>query len=276
MIRIVTDSSADIPKKEAAQIGVDVVELSVRFPDLAYNQAEDPDFSRFYELLKKTKGFPTTSQPAPADFQWIFEEAKAAGDTVVAILISKGMSGTFQSAEIARQAVGYPDIHLIDSRAAIMPVRILVEYALSLRAAGESVQGLLQKVEAVRDRVKVYGLLDTLTYLHKGGRLPKTVALAGNMLGIKPIVTTKDGQIALAGRGRNALALLSRLEIDGFDPEFPVYFGYSADDTNCLKLMKQASEQFPIRKTGMFPIGSIVGAHIGPGGNAISFVRKDA
>lgn len=275
MIRILTDSASDITAKEAKDKGMEFVQLNIQFPGIAYDQYQDEDFSTFYQLLQTEKVFPKTSQPPPEAFAAIFQAAKEAGDSVVAILISSGLSGTIQSAQVAKELVDYEDIHIIDSRCAIMPQRILVEYAVSLRDAGGDVDTIVQKVSEIRDRVKVYGMIDTLTYLYKGGRLSKTVALAGNLLHIRPLITAKNGVIALVGRGRNHLALVKRFEEMGYDPDFPVYFGYSADDSNCNKLMHHVLEHHPeIEKTGMFPIGGVVGAHVGPNGMAISFVPK--
>lgn len=274
MIRILTDSASDITPAEAEAMDVALVSLNIHFADQAYDQAADIDYSRFYDLLEHGKAFPTTSQPSPDAFAKVFAQAKEAGDSVVAILISGGLSGTLQAAQIAKDTVGYEDVVLIDSRTAIMPERILVEYAVKLRDAGESVASMVAKVEALIPRVVVFGMLDTLTYLYKGGRLSRTAALAGNLLRIRPIVTAKDGVIALAGRGRNDQALIKKLDELGYDPAFPVYFGYTANDANCRRLMQHTMERYTFTDTGVYPIGGVIGAHVGPNGMAIAFVTK--
>ncbi len=272
MIRIVTDSTADITPKEAAQLDVEIVPLSVRFPDFAYDPATDPQFTRFYELLEKTKGFPTTSQPSPEAFGKVFQAAKDAGDDVIVIVISSALSGTLQSAQIAKEAVQYDRIHLIDSRAAIMVTRILIEHAAAMRTAGEKAETIAASVDALKGRVKVFGILDTLTYLHKGGRLPKAAAIAGNLLGIKPIVTITNGAIVMAGKGRSYKALLEKVPSEALDPAFPIYFGYAASDDICKKAVKQAAEQWKTFKMGVYPLGAVVGAHVGPKATAVAFV----
>lgn len=274
MIRILTDSASDITPRQAVEMGIDLVSLTIRFPSHAYDQQSDEDFHVFYTLLQSEKEFPTTSQPPPEPFVKVFEEAKAAGDSVLAILLSSGLSGTVQSAQIAKDTVGYDNVHIIDSRSAIMPLRAMVEYAVGLRDAGEPLDRIVERVMAIRDRSKIYGMLDTLTYLHKGGRLPRTVAIAGNLLHIKPVITLKNGVIGMSGRGRNFGSLLKLFAEDDFDPDFPVYFGYTWDATNCQKMMNQALEQFPIQHTGIFPLGGVIGAHVGPGAMAISYVKK--
>lgn len=275
MIRIITDSAADITREQARRLGVEVVPLSITFPSIAYDQAADEDFSRFYALLESEKTFPTTSQPAPAAFARAFERARDAGDSVVCVLISSGLSGTVQSARIARDTVGYDAIHIIDSRSAIMPLRILVEHAAALAGQGLAPGDIVRQVEALSTRVQVFGMLDTLTYLAKGGRLPRAVALAGNLLHIKPVVTLRDGVIVTSGRGRNGQAVVKAMEDMGYDPAFPVYFGYTAGDDKIRQMQQQTLAKHPdIRETPPVSIGGVIGAHVGPGAVAVGFVKK--
>ncbi len=276
MIRIMADTSSDITQPQADAMGIDLVRMNVQFPGHDYRPEADEDFREFYRLLEACEQFPKTSQPAPEVFAKIYRDAQAKGDSVIGIMISSGLSGTLQSARVALENTGFKDAHLVDSQTAIMPQRILVEYAVKLRDAGKPFEEIVRRVESARDRVRVYGVLETLTYLYKGGRLSKTVALAGNLLHIKPVITARDGVIKLVGRARGYQALLAKLaEPPGFAPDFPVYFGYTAVDDTCKRLMKQALEQFPIRETGMFPIGGNVGAHVGPRGYAVAFVTAE-
>lgn len=275
MIKFVTDSGADIAPQEAEEKGIAMVPLSVTFADSAYDMAADKDYNTFYQRLKNEKAFPKTSQPPPEAFMVPFRAAKEAGDTVIGVLLSGGISGTYQSAQIAKEAVGYDGIHLIDSRTAIMGQRLLIERGMQMRDAGADAASIVASLEGLVSRVRVYGLIDTLTYLHKGGRLSRAKALAGNLLHIRPLVTLADGVIAIAGRGRNYNALLKPMEEMGFDPAFPVYFGYTADKTKALQAMQHALTQYTLEKTGLFSIGPIIGAHVGPGAMAVAFVQKD-
>ncbi len=276
MIRIITDSAADIPRAEARALGVGYVPLSIRFPEYAYDEAQDEDFSIFYKLLAMAKEFPTTSQPPPEPFIAMFQEAKAAGDSVICITLSSKLSGTMQSAQIAKDTVGYENIHLLDSGTVAIAERILVEQAVKLRAEGKDFQTLVAELEALRGRIRLWALLDTLTYLYKGGRLSRTSAFAGNLLRIKPVITIADGIVQLDGKARSYQAVLDRFaQAPGFDPAYPVHFGYSSVDDTCLKMARQAQEQFPIVKSGIFPIGSVIGAHAGPGACAVAYVSAE-
>lgn len=276
MIRIITDTAADFTAIEAEELGIDVVRMSIGFPGLVYNQEEDTDFSTFFALLKTSKQFPKTSQPSPEVFAKLFQQAKDAGDSVIAILISSGLSGTYQAAQIAADTVKHPQLHLIDTKTAIMGQRILVEHAVSMRREGKPFEDIVREVNGLCGRVKVFGMIETLTYLYKGGRLSKTVAIAGNLLHIKPLVAVKGGVVKLVGKGRGFQTLLQKLvEGAGFDAEYPVYFGYIDTSETCIKMMKHAREQFHLMKTGMFSIGALIGAHVGPGGYGIAFVARE-
>lgn len=273
MIRIITDSGSDITSVEAEAMGVLVVNLSVGFPGMMYNQEEDTDYSTFYKLLRTCKQFPQTSQPSPEAFAKLFQAAKDAGDSVIAILLSSGISGTYQAAKIAADMVKHEQLHVIDTKSAIMGQRILVEHAVAMRQESEPFERIITDVESLCARVSVFGMIENLTYLYKGGRLSKTVALAGNLLHIKPLVAVKSGVVKLVGKSRGFQTLLKKLAEDtGFDAAFPVYFGFSENNDTCVKMMKHALEQFAIVKTGIFPIGSLIGAHVGPGGFGIAFI----
>lgn len=274
MIRIVTDSGADISVQEATKLGIDVVSLKIQFEDRVYTQEKDTDFQKFYEELKAARKAPKTSQPSPEDFAAVYRRAEA-GDTILVVCLSGGLSGTYQSALIAKDMVETP-VYVVDSRSAIMGQRLLVEKAIALRDSGVSAEGIVLALESLRERVVVWGMVDTLTYLYKGGRLPRTVAIAGNLLGIKPIVTLNEkGSIVMAGKGRSIASVVSKFE-DGpaYDPEYPVYFGYTADSESSQKAQEQIVERSAIKQTGMFPVGSLIGTHVGPGCIAVAYVRK--
>lgn len=277
MVRILTDTASDITPSEAWERDIQLAELDVRFAEEAYDASADAGFRAFYRRLESGKVFPKTSQPPPEDFESAFEKAREAGDSVVAVLVSSGLSGTYQTAEMVRQAGGYADVHLVDSRTAIMSQRILTEHALRLRDEGLDAASIAEALRTLVPRVQVFGMLDTLTYLYRGGRLSRTASLAGNLLHIRPVITARDGVIAMVGRGRKYQAILKYLDEYGYDPSFPVYLGYTADASRAETLEKLLLEKHPdIRHTGIYPIGPVIGAHVGPNGVGIAFVMPNA
>ncbi len=278
MIRIVTDSGADISLREAAERGIDIVSLKTTFEGKPYAQAEDQDFSVFYDLLKNAKKLPKTSQPSPEDFAKVYQDARDKGDSVLVICLSAGLSGTYQSAMLAKDMVQGVPIHVLDSKSAIMGERILVEKALEMRAANASLEDIAQTVASLKDRVELFGMVDTLTYLYKGGRLPRTVAIAGNLLHINPVVALEheNGTIILASKGRGHQAIVNYFfNHHPWDSAYPVYFGFADVDDVCQKIMEQINERAAIDKTGVFPIGSVIGTHLGPRCVAMAYVREE-
>ncbi|MCL1795405.1 MAG: DegV family protein [Clostridia bacterium] len=279
MIRIVCDSAADITLAQAGKMDVEILSLPIQFENKIYVQEKDTDFAEFYDLLRQAKKLPTTSQATPEDFTAVFRKLGAGGDTVIAILLSSGLSGTVQAAHIAKEMLPELDIRVVDSLGAVMAHRILVEEAVRMRDEGSPAEDIVARLVEIRPRIRTWAMVDTLTYLAKGGRLNKTVAFAGNLIGVKPIITIKgDGTLDVVSKARGYQAVMKKFA-DGpaYDPDYPVYFGYTGRDSVAAgkKLMDAICERFDIQKTGMHPIGQLIGTHVGPGCVAVVYVMKD-
>ncbi len=278
-IKIITDSTSDIQRSEAKKLGAEIVPLNVIFEGSSFKEGIDITNDSFYSKLKEAKELPTTSQPSPQDFLEYFLEAKRSGDTVIAILLSSKISGTVQSANIAKEIADYSSIYIIDSLSSIMGLRLLVEYALELRDEGKTPEEIVEIIEEAKNRVAIYAVVDTLEYFLKGGRLSKGNAMVGTLLNLKPIVGLKEGSLQMVGKARglnNAInSLFKEIEKEGdFDLSRPVYFGYTETEDKCLLLMEKAKERFNLKNTPMYPVGCVIGTHAGPGASAIAFLRK--
>ncbi|MCL2474717.1 MAG: DegV family protein [Chloroflexi bacterium] len=279
MIKIYTDSAADITRKQAAEMSVGLIPLKISFQGTTYYQEDDEGFIGFYELLKDSKYLPTTSQASPAEYMQIFEDAKKNGDSVIIITISSKLSGTVLAAHVAKENCGYADIFIIDSLGAVISQRILVEYAVTLRDRGLSASEIYDKVMEARLRVRLWAFVDTLEYLHKGGRLSKSAAFVGGVLNIKPIIHFSDGALAMTEKARGVKSalriIMEHIEEDGErDEEVPVYFAYSGADTSvCENFRKMVKEKFNCYGQ-MYPIGGVVGIHVGPNAMAIVYLQK--
>ena len=169
-IRIITDSSADFELAAAKRRGVSVVSMSIQFGGASFLDGKSITHDLFYRLLQERKENPSTSQPTPADFLRVFEEAKAAKEPAVAILLSSALSGTLQSALIAKEMCGYDPIYIVDSMTATAGIQILVNYACKLRDSGLPAPEIAEAVERIKDRVRIFAVIDTLEYLRRGGR----------------------------------------------------------------------------------------------------------
>ncbi len=279
MIRILTDTASDISLKQSIDMGVTLVPLGVTFSGVEYDPAQDEFFEEFYRLLDTENDLPTTSQPSPADFLPAFTQAKTDGDEVIAIMLSSKLSGTMQSALIAKEMVDYDKIYIIDSLQAIIGLRLLVNHAVTLRDRGLLAKEIVAIISEAAGRVRTYGALDTLKFLRKGGRIPKTAELIGSALGVKPIVQLKDGNIEMCGKARGSAGaitgLINQVEKNPeFDPSFPVFFGYTYTTEKAKKLSRIATVKYHLENTETFAVGPIIGTHIGPGACAISYVSK--
>ena len=194
MTRIIIDSTIDLPEQYRRQ--VHVVPLTIHFGTEELLDGVDIDRQRFYERLVESDVLPTTSQPSPDAFAQLFDQVEAAGDSAVVLTISHKLSGTYQSACIA--AEGRERIFVVDTMSASIGSGILARYAIDNAHlhAGE----LAALLERRRQDVCIIGLVDTLEYLKKGGRISKTAAVAGGLLNIKPVLTVQDGKVLLIGK----------------------------------------------------------------------------
>ena len=238
MVKIITDSTADFTAAEAAELGIDIVHLRTRFGDEEYVDGIGLSPMQFYEKLVESDVMPCTSQPSPAEFESAFSAALETADEVVAITISAELSGTYQSAVIA--AGGFDGrVRVVDSRSASIGEQILVRYAARLASEGRPAAEIESLLAENRSRICVLALLDTLEYLKRGGRISAAVAFAGGVLSIKPVVTLRDGAVALVGKARgskNGGNLLNQLvEKHGIDFSMPYLLGYTGLSDALLK-----------------------------------------
>lgn len=231
-VRIFVDSTADLipPLKER----VTAVPLTVHFGEKEYVDGVTITAQEFYKKLESAKELPSTSQATPYAFSEAFEEAVEAGDTVVAVILSSGLSGTYQSAVIG--ASEFPGkVFVVDSRNVALSAGIMVEYAFRLLEQGMDAEQIAAELTDIRSKAHLMAVVDTLEYLQKGGRVSKAVAIAGGMLSIKPIIAINaEGKIEMAGKARGnkqANALMNKkaqeLEIDFSKPVMVGYTGTS-------------------------------------------------
>lgn len=278
-VRIITDSTSDISLDQAKKLGITIVPLKVIFGDKEYKEGIEITMDKFYEMLGKAEKLPTTSQPAPDEFLVHFNQAKEAGDSVVVIVISSKLSGTYQSACIAKEMSGHSQIYIVDSMNAITGLRLLVDHAIKLKDQGISAEQIADTLEKLKDRIVLLAAVDTLEYLHKGGRLSKSSAILGTLLKFKPIINVKDGVVGVVGKERGTNKAIARTmelieEFGSIDTSLPVYFGYTADDAKSIILRENVVEKYSLKDESLFPVGCVVGTHVGPGACVITYFKK--
>ncbi|MGM9975036.1 MAG: DegV family protein [Clostridiaceae bacterium] len=278
-IKIITDSTSDITIEEGKERGIGIVPLNVIFEDKSYKEGIDIKPDKFYPMLKEAKKLPTTSQPSPEDFLKLFLEVKKAGAAAIVLLVSSKISGTVQSAQIAKELAEYDHIYIVDTLSSIMGLRLLVDYALKLKEQEDAPQKIVQALEDAKSRVAIYAVVDTLEYFLRGGRLSKSNAIVGSLLNLKPIVALKDGSLAVVGKARGTnnsiTSLIKEMDKEGtIDLNFPIYFGYTENDDKCRLLINKTKEYFSFEDYSVHPVGCVIGTHAGPGASTIAYMKK--
>ena len=280
MFQIITDSASDITKLEASELNVHIVPINIEFADGSYLQETADDFVKFYKKLQTCDELPTTSQPSPDEYLKIFEKAKAAGEDVLVLTLSSGLSGITSAVNIAKSLCDYDRIYVLDTQQAIAGQRIMVECAAEFRAKGFSVNETITELEALRERITVNGMLDTLTYLRKGGRIPASLAAVGNALRIKPLIILEDKILKTMGKamGREAgkKLLYKRFEQHMPDKNFPLCFLYSSNRELGEQFMEETIKMFSLESYNvkLVPVGGVIGTHIGTDGIGFAYVMK--
>lgn len=278
MIHIITDTASDLSVAEAKEKEVILIPLTVMCNSVICPCETNEDRRHFYELLGTSKAMPTTSQPSPSAYLEKFNNIKAAGDEAVVLCISAGLSGTFQSASIAAKMAAYDKITVLDTGSVIMGQRMIVDRAVEMRSKGASAAEIANMVTAIKDKMVVCGVVDTLKYLKKGGRIPASLALIGEALNLKPSLIIQNGVIEPLGKSRGMKQGIRKLhdEYEKFqtDSKWPVYFGYVNIKEPCINFMNETCEKYGIEGRYLYPVGPTIGVHTGPGCIVMTFVRK--
>ena len=279
-VRIITDSASDMSPAEHPALRV--LPLSVTFGTDVYMDGVDIDHQRFYEMLVERDELPKTGQVNPYAFSQAIAEAREAGDEAVIITVGAKLSGTNQSARTALAEAPGGDVFVVDSNNVTLGERVLVEYALRLVDEGRSAAQIAAAVEAVRDRVVVIGLLETLEYLVRGGRLSAAAGAVGTLLNVKPVVAAEDGLIVQLGKARgskNGRNLLNQKveKAGGVDFSMPLALGYTGlSDAVLKKYIEDSAALWAGHAENELPIhtiGATIGTHVGPGAVAVAFFQ---
>ena len=276
-IRIITDSASEMVSGEH----LTVLPLTITFGTTEYADGVTLSHQKFYEKLIESDELPTTSQVTPFAFTEALKEAQANGEYAIIITLSSKLSGTYNSALIA--AKDFPDmVHIIDSANVCIGEKILVEYALNLLNNGADAQEIIARTESKVSQICVIGLLDTLEYLRKGGRISNLSGTIGEILAIKPVITISDGVVAILGKARgsrkgNNLLTEQIAKNGGIDFSLPFALGYSGLDDSVLQKYIADQAQLWQGYTTTLPIdqiGATSGTHVGPGAIAVAFFHK--
>jgi DegV family protein with EDD domain len=270
-VKIVTDSTADLPQGLAQELDIAVVPLNVHFgEEETFLDWIDLNSDSFFEKLKTSEVMPRTSQPSPADFEAVYKRLAENGDTIISLHISAQLSGTYQSATIAKSMLEGMDIELVDSKVTSMGLGIVVIEAARAAKAGKSRDEIMSQVYDQLTRVRVYFGVDTLEFLQRNGRIGKAAAMLGGLLSVKPLLTLVDGGIVPKEKVRGKAKLLERLvsivaEDMGADVKGKAVILHGNDLEGALKLKEKLEAKYNFSEVIISALGAVIGTHTGPG-----------
>ena len=275
---ILTDSTSDISNENIELLDVEVVNLSVVFGDKVYREREEITKEQFFEMLETSDVNPTTSQPSPEDFLKIFKAHKERGERVVYIGISSFLSGTVQTARIAKEMCDYDEIYVIDSLNVTSGIEILVRAACAMRDKGMPASEIAEKVTELVPRIRLFAMVDTLKYLVRGGRLSKAAGFIGGALGLKPLVGMIDGKLEAVGKERGQKkafeSIYDMIEKEPIDTDLPIMITHVNDMSKRYEFEQFLKEKGISYNWTYGSVGSVVGTHSGPGAVGITYFTK--
>jgi len=268
VIKIVTDSAADLPSQLAEELGITIVPLYVRFGEKVYRDRVNISEDEFYQRLENTSVHPSTVQPGPQDFLEVYRKLSPDADGIVSIHISGKLSGTCNSALMAKGMLETEcPIEVIDSEVLTMSMGFLAIAAANMAKAGESLDKIAEEVKQDIPKIHLLALFDTLKYLLLGGRIGKAKALLGSILNVKPMLSLKDGEVVPAGQVRTRAKGIDKLFdfVKNAEKIQDLAIVYSTTPDEAQNLAERIGSVFDREKIIIARVGPVLGVHMGPG-----------
>lgn len=267
-MKIVTDSTSDLPKELVEKHGIEIVPLTVQLGDKTFRDYYDLSPAEFYQMLGETTDFPTTSQPSAEEFHKVYEKL-GREEKIISIHISMEMSATAQSAGVALQQLPDWDVTIIDSRTTSVGLGLIVLEAAKAVEAGADAEEVIALVEKLKSEVNIYFSVDSLDYLQKGGRIGKAQAFLGSMLKIKPLLVIEDGMVAPVEKIRGGKKLIRKMveliKADaGDDKIVKGGFVWGESDKQMSELREQLNASVQFEDVCSNNIGTVITSHTGP------------
>ena len=276
-IRVVTDSTSDLPPSLSEQLGITVVPCNVTFDDVSYKDGVDLMPDEFFRRLASSARLPTTSQPSVAEFEQVYRQLLEEGHEIVSVHVSQKLSGTYNSATQARASLGdSAPIEVIDSQMASIGLGLLATRAAELAAESGSCREAAEKLRTSLQLTECVVALDTLEYLQKGGRIGKAQAFAGSLLKVKPILKLEDGEVHPLERPRNldrAARRLAELARENA-PLRQLAVVYSTEPQRAAELKRSLSDLVPEAEIVDARFGPSLGTYVGPRSFGVAFTRQ--
>jgi DegV family protein with EDD domain len=279
-VKVVTDSAQDFAPEFMEKRGITVVPLTVYFGEESFKDGYEMRGKAFYDKLRSSPYLPRTSQPSPAAFQEVFESLTGDGSAVVAVVLSSGVSGTYQSAVIARDALPGRKIMVVDTKQGSCGEGLLAMLAAEMAEAGETAEKIAESVGAMAARMVTLFSVDTLEYLAKNGRIGRAQHFLGSLLNMKPILgLDKDGYVSAVERVRGKRKVIPRL-VEIAEERIPAKRAMAATicsaeaPEEAQKLKEALLASFTVGRLFESEIGAVIGSHVGPGTMALQILPE--
>ncbi len=276
-VRIVTDSAADLPADIASANGIEIVPLSVRFGSDSYLSGVELSSGEFWKRLRSSPDSPSTAAPSIGDFQAAYERLAQDGATgIVSLHLSSKLSATYQSADVAAKEIGNIPVEVVDSLAVSAGTGLMAVQAAERAATGAGAAEIAAELNEMRSRVHLYGVIDTLEYLRRGGRIGGAAALLGTMLKVKPVIGLEGGvvepvdRVRTRGKALEHVVGIVRQHADRIE-RLVVVEGEAPDTDQFVSMLDGIVDVTP---RDIWPFGPIVGAHAGPGVIGVCFTTS--
>ncbi len=277
MIKIVTDSTSDLSPDVARQHGIEVVPLRVHFGEQTFRDRIDLSSKQFFRLLKSSPRLPTSSQPPAGEFLEVYRRLAADGSSIISIHLSSLLSGTYASACAGRDMLGSANIYVVDTLIISACQAWMAMEAARMAAADQTVEAILERLEFMKKNSHLYFALDTLEYLHKGGRIGGAQALLGTVLQLKPILVVVDGRIEVFERIRTRPKAVARakeivLQYTAGYKRVHLAVLHAAEADLAQQLHDELVPQIDnLVESAVVEVGPTISTHTGPGGLGLSF-----
>ncbi|MGX8797328.1 DegV family protein [Fusibacter sp. JL298sf-3] len=278
-ITLITDSTCDLLPKDLEKRGIRFASLKVLFGEEEFIDKVSLTNEAFYDRMRQAQALPTTSQVNPNEFVELFQEELDKGNQIIGLFISSELSGTYNAASIAKLMLESDDIHLVDSRTTSFGLALLVHKAQDLIDEGLEIKEVVEAIKPYIENSQLYGMLDNLTNLKKGGRLPSSHAVIGNLLNLKPIIEVKEGVVEVANKARGAKKGMQWM-IDKLLETFPngkidtLGVAYANDLEKLRQFKTFLMSKIQVENFVEVQIGTVVGTHTGEGAVGIAYFKN--
>lgn len=280
MTKIIADTTCGLPLSELEALGVDVIPQIIIFDDIPYKDDHEIDTPTFLQKLSQAKELPKTAAPPPALYEPLYKDYAASGESIVIPTPSTELSGTYRSAEVAAEMVPEADVHIVDTRTIAGGLGTLVKKAKEWADQGLPPAEIIDRIKSFSQREVVYFLVDTLEFLHKGGRIGNASFLIGSVLQVKPILGLEDGKVAAVEKQRTSAKALKRLkelviEECPRNEECFITVSHCGGEERAEQLADELAEDLGLESIPVYEVPPAIVVHGGPGIISVSFFKSE-